>query len=124
MKVESNNNSTDTYANTRFRCKAVTKYGDAKVSSWQICVCMSVKLVPARHSRAGASDSDRGVDDGVSIDINSVYLYPSCANPHTPVCGSQSELETVPTVEQAADAKRAAQRRQRQQKCRSGGSGG
>ena len=36
-----------------------------------------VSLVPARRSRAGASDSDRGVDDGVSIDINSVYLYPS-----------------------------------------------
>ena len=34
-------------------------------------------LVPARRSRAGASDSDGGVGDGVSIDINSVYLYPS-----------------------------------------------
>ena len=36
---------------------------------------------------------------------------PLCANPHTPVCGSQPELATVPTVEQAADTKRAAQLR-------------
>ena len=34
-------------------------------------------LVPARRSRAGASDSDRGGVDEVSPDINSVYLYPS-----------------------------------------------
>ena len=34
-------------------------------------------LVPARRSRAGASDSDGGVDDGVSLDINSFIIYPS-----------------------------------------------
>ena len=34
-------------------------------------------LVPARRSRAGASDSDRGAVDGVSSDINSFIIYPS-----------------------------------------------
>ena len=34
-------------------------------------------LVPARRSRAGASDSDGGGVDGVSYDINEFIIYPS-----------------------------------------------
>ena len=41
---------------------------------------------------------------------------PLCANPHTPVCGSPSELATVPTVEQCADAVAAAKRQKERTK--------
>ena len=41
---------------------------------------------------------------------------PLCANPHTPVCGSPSELSPVPTVEQCADAVAAAKRQKEREK--------
>ena len=37
----------------------------------------SESLAPARLRLAGTSDTSVVVGDGVSIDINSVYLYPS-----------------------------------------------
>ena len=44
------------------------------------------------------------------------FVAALCANPHTPVCGSPSELATVPTVEQCADAVAAAKRQKERAK--------
>ena len=52
------------------------------------------------------ADADGSIGTSSADDFGAAL----CANPRTPVCGSPSELATVPTVEQCADAVAAAKR--------------
>ena len=58
------------------------------------------------------ADADGSIGTSSADDFGAAL----CANPRTPVCGSPSELATVPTVEQCADAVAAAKRQKERAK--------
>ena len=84
--------------------------------------CQQTHLISPDRSELSEIDPSWEIralaDADGSIGTSSAHGFDAamCANPHTPVCGSQSELSPVPTVEQCADAVAAAKRQRERAK--------